>query len=172
MLLRNKIKDSGVIELLDKIIDSFSKEDNKGLPLGNVTSQLFGNIYMHVFDHFVKHDLKVKYYIRYCDDFVVVHEDKTYLESLVPLFENFLHKRLALNLHSRKREIRKASQGIDFLGFVSLLYYCVLRTNTKKRIIRKLNNGLTDGQKQSYLGVLSHCKSYKIKKILLSKGIW
>lgn len=165
-LIRKSIHDEDVLWLIDTIIDTFHKNNGKGLPLGNVTSQLFGNIYMHVFDHFIKHDLKIKHYVRYCDDFVIVHQDSLYLESIIPIIEEFLKSRLIIQLHEKKREIRKVSQGIDFLGYVLMPYYRLVRKTTKKRIFRKYKAGLDNAQKQSYKGVLFHAKSYKINKKL------
>lgn len=165
-LLRKKILDADTFVLIEKIIDSFSKTEGKGLPLGNVTSQLFGNTYMHVFDHFVKHDLKIKQYIRYCDDFVIVYTDKAYLESLIPIIESFLYEHLRLILHPKKREIRKVSQGIDFLGYIVFPHYIRVRKTTRKRIQRKYKEGLNDAQKISYDGVLSHASEYQFKKKL------
>ncbi len=165
--IKKEILDKQVVSLIFKIIDSFETQKGKGLPLGNVTSQLFCNIYMHRFDHFVKHTLRAKYYARYCDDFVIVHPEKQVLENFIYQIEKFLSSELALVLHPRKREIRKISQGIDFLGYVLLPHYRVLRTNTKRRIIRKYRTGLTDAQKISYEGVLSHASEYTFKKSLL-----
>jgi len=165
-LLFEKIKDIDTRWLLENIIQSFEKEKGKGLPLGNSTSQLFANVYMNVFDQYAKHKLKAKYYIRYCDDFVVVSKDREFLESLISKMSSFFEERLKLKLHSRKVEIRKISQGIDFLGYVALPHYRVLRTSTKKRIIRQSKKNSSESSKQSYLGVLSHCKGYKISKVI------
>ncbi len=172
-LLNEQIKDEDVIKLLEQIIDSFHKEDGKGLPLGNVTSQVFANVYMNKFDWFMKKELKVKYYIRYCDDFVILSENINYLNELLRYIEKFLIKELKLVLHPNKIEIKKLNQGIDFLGYVVLPHYLVLRTKTKNRVIRKLkilsnNNDVFkyERSKVSYLGVLSHCKSYKVRQKL------
>lgn len=108
--------------------------------------------------------MKVKYYVRYCDDFVIISKNKKYLELLVLRIADFLSDKLNLSLHPRKVEIREMSQGIDFLGYVVLPHYLVLRTNTKKRILRRMQNNVSKETKQSYLGVLSHCKGYKIAK--------
>ncbi len=151
--------------LLENIIKSFEKEKGKGLPLGNVTSQLFANVYMNVFDQFMKHELKAMHYIRYCDDFVIVSEKREFLESLLPKISEFLGQKLKLKLHPNKVEIRKFSQGIDFLGYVVLPQYTVLRTSTKKRILRRSKNNLSKESKCSYLGILSHCKGYKLSKV-------
>ena len=161
-ILKRKIKDKDILWLITGIIRSFNKEDNKGIPLGNLTSQHFANIYLNEIDKFVKHKLKVKYYIRYTDDFVILNKDKEYLENLINTINNFLQSQLKLRLHPDKIIMRKYNQGIDFLGYVILPYHRVLRTKTKKRMFKKINqNNL-----QSYLGVLSHCDGYKLSKEL------
>ena len=150
-----------------------------GIPLGNVISQLFANIYLHELDHFVKHTVKAKYYLRYCDDFVIVHQDKKYLAELSGIIQEFLQHHLHLSLHPKKVTIRKTTQGVDFLGYVILPHYIVLRTKTKRRIYKKiqqkmknLNEEFISAEQyhqsvQSYLGVLKHCKGYKIKQSII-----
>jgi retron-type reverse transcriptase len=172
-LILQKVEDQGIIWLLDLIFASFSKEKGKGLPLGNVTSQLFANVYLNELDQFAKHVLKAKYYFRYCDDFVIVHENREFLEKCVEGVAQFLEEKLRLQLHPHKVEIRKVSQGIDFLGYVILPHAIVLRTKTKKRIKRKVKEGVVAYGKNrikreiftsiisSYLGVFSHAKSRK-----------
>ncbi len=146
------------------------------MPIGNVTSQIFSNIYLDELDYFIKHRLKVKDYFRYADDFVFIHRDKEYLANLIPVIQDFLLTDLVLELHPAKVEIRKFNQGIDFLGYVILPHYLALRTKTKKRMFKKLAqrraqflNGEIDEFSfnqtiQSYLGILKHCQSYKLKK--------
>ena len=136
------------------------------MPIGNLTSQLFANIYLNQFDHFVKEELRVKYYIRYTDDFVLLHDNPTVLASLLPVIRAFLRDRLALELHPRKVSIRKLSQGIDFLGYVTLPHYRVLRTRTKTRISAYLEKRDKDdfAGVESYLGLLSHCNGYRLAK--------
>ncbi len=168
-ILFKKKLDDDTKWLIEKIIKSFEKSKDKGLPLGNATSQLFSNIYMNEFDQFIKHGLKAKYYIRYCDDFVIVSKDKRYLESLIPQIALFLKNELHLSLHPRKVEIRKLSQGVDFLGYVALPHYKVLRTSTKKRILNKVDENCSKSTKQSYLGILFHCRGYKISEIIMNK---
>ncbi len=138
----------------------------KGLPLGNVTSQLFANVYLNELDQFVKHVLKEKYYLRYCDDFVIHGKDDHHLVSLIIRLNNFVNEKLKLSLHPRKVEIRKLSQGIDFLGYVTLPHYRILRTKTKKRMLKKLmlRDGREEARLQSYLGMLRHCSGQKIKE--------
>lgn len=124
--------------LIDLIFASFEKEKGKGLPLGNVTSQLFANIYLNELDQYAKHVLKAKHYFRHCDDFVIVHHDKKFLEECIVRVAQFLKEKLRLELHPHKVEIRKVNQGIDFLGYVVLPHAVVVRTKTKRRIRRKI----------------------------------
>jgi len=132
----------------------------KGLPIGNLTSQLFANIYMNEFDQFMKHDLKIKQYIRYTDDFVIVSTKHDYLLDLIPKIRLYLKNSLKLDLHPSKISIRKTSQGIDFLGYIILPSYKLLRTKTKRRMLRKVNlNNLS-----SYRGMLMHCNGYNLDK--------
>lgn len=180
-LVRKKSHDLNTLWLIKQIVDSFETQPGKGLPLGNVTSQLFSNIYLNELDQFVKHKLKVRYYLRYCDDFVVVANNQQYLEGIIPLIAEFLEQELKLELHDRKIIIKKYNQGIDFLGYVSLPHYSVLRTKTKHRIFKKLArrrcefeegvvNELSFRQSlQSYLGVLQHCSGFKIGQQLMAR---
>jgi len=145
-----------------------------GLPIGNLTSQIFANIYLNELDQFIKHKLKIRHYARYTDDFIVVDGDQEYLSSLIPKIENFLERELALKLHPHKVSIRKFSYGIDFLGYVIFPKYRLLRTKTKRRIFKKLRQRIKEYQSdqitketlnqslQSYLGVLSHADTYKL----------
>ncbi len=177
-LIKEKIQDDNAIWLIEKIIKSFKNADRKGIPLGNVTSQLFANIYLNELDQFVKHRLKKRYYLRYCDDFTILGENKENLTKLTPLIDNFLKEKLKLILHSDKIIIRKHRHGIDFLGYVVLPYYRVLRTKTKRRVFKKIKKKRQDLQNkliseesfnqslQSYLGILKYCKGHKIKKII------
>jgi len=194
-ILREYIADENIIGLLENVIGSFNtpaqphpsplliKErefSGVGLPLGNLTSQLFVNVYMNKFDQFVKHKLKIKYYIRYADDFVILSENKKELESLIELIRNFLKNELKLELHPNKISIETFSSGVDFLGMVNFPYHRILRTKTKRRMLKKiqnkknaLENGIISQESfnqslQSYLGVLKHCEGYKIKERILN----
>lgn len=178
-LIKAEIKDNNAIWLIERIVESFESIAGRGLPLGNVTSQLFANIYLNELDKFIKCGLNIKYYLRYCDDFIILSNDKNYLLQVLSQIDNFLRDKLELFLHPDKILIRKLVQGIDFLGYVVLPYYKVLRTKTKRRILKKikykrrqLNKGwITSGDfdrsLQSYLGLLVHGKNYKIQKKLL-----
>ncbi|MCX6713852.1 MAG: reverse transcriptase domain-containing protein, partial [Candidatus Vogelbacteria bacterium] len=115
-ILQKHEADSDIIWLLGRVISSFhSAEQSKGLPLGNLTSQLLVNIYLNEFDQFMKHKLKVKYYIRYADDFVVMARDRDYLENLLTKVSSFLLEKLKLNLHPDKVYIKTLASGVDFL---------------------------------------------------------
>ena len=167
-ILKKYIPDRDIIWLLERIIFSFSSAPGRGLPLGNLTSQLFVNIYMNEFDQFIKHGLKVKHYIRYADDFVIFSHDKAWLEELLPKIADFLSERLKLEIHPDKVFVKTLASGVDFLGWVHFPDYRVLRTTTKhrmkKNLSRKQNN---DAVAQSYMGLMSHGNTYKLKKRLL-----
>ena len=142
-MLSKKIADNDILWLLTEIIDSFHSETRvrKGIPLGNLTSQVFANVYMNEMDQFVKQVLKVPYYLRYADDFVIIASDKDMLQrSLVPIAE-FLKNTLRFELHPSKIIFRRLDWGIDFLGYILLPRYISPRTKTKNRIFVKLKNG-------------------------------
>lgn len=188
-ILKKKIKDEDTIWLLKQIVSSFSSNHSllgieKGVPIGNLTSQLFANIYLGELDRFIKQELKVKYYLRYTDDFLMISENKEYLENIIPQIDNFLGEKLKLYLHSDKMEIRRHRQGIDFLGYVSFPRHRILRTKTKRRMFKKTRQRVEELKRgeiskesfnqtiQSYLGMLKHCNSHKLKNELLTKLIY
>ena len=162
-ILDRYIEDKDTISLLNIIIESFySTKIGKGLPLGNLTSQLFVNIYMNEFDQFMKHKLKARYYIRYADDFVILSDNKSWLESILIEIGNYLTETLGLRLHPNKVFIETLTSGVDFLGWVHFPKHRVLRTATKKKIFTKLNeNNLI-----SYQGLLSHGNAYNLSEKL------
>jgi len=157
-ILEKYIPDKEIISLLKKIIFSFKP----GLPLGNLTSQLFSNVYMNEFDQFVKHKLKAKYYVRYADDFVVLSEDINYLEDLIPKIKDFLQTKLKLTLHENKIYIKTIYSGVDFLGWINFPGHRVLRTTTKRRIFKRIKESPAPETLNSYLGLLKHGNSFKI----------
>ncbi|MBI2100452.1 MAG: hypothetical protein HYT47_00290 [Candidatus Vogelbacteria bacterium] len=164
-LLRRRISFPKTLKLLEQIIGSFETAHGKGLPLGNVTSQIFANIYLNELDQFIKHQLKTKYYIRYCDDFLFVDQSPEVLGKLISPLRCFLNAQLKLDLHNNKITIRKFRQGIDYLGYVARPYYRVLRTRTRRRLLRQLGKGeIGERNPLSYLGLLSHCRSFRLKQ--------
>lgn len=169
-MLRKHIKDEETLWLLQQIINSFHANGmtGVGLPLGNLSSQLFVNIYMNAFDQFVKRTLKARYYIRYADDFTLLHPDRTYLEQLLPKIAEFFWTELKLSLHPGKIKLKTLASGVDFLGWVHFPDHRVLRTATKKRMFRKLRQNLSDEAVASYRGLLSHGNAYKLRNQLFS----
>lgn len=171
-ILSKYIPDKNILWLLGKIVNSFySARTGIGLPLGNLTSQLLVNIYMNEFDQFVKHKLKVKYYVRYADDFVILNYNKKWLESLVPKIKSFLNNNLKLLIHPDKIFIKTLFSGVDFLGWVNFPDHKVLRTTTKKRMFKRVKTNKTKETLNSYLGLLRHGNAQKLKKEIFFKFI-
>ena len=167
-ILKDYIPDQKIFWLLQEIIFSFnSGQDGVGLPLGNLTSQLFANIYLNKFDQFAKHRLKLKHYIRYADDFVIFSQSKTSLQKQIPLIKSFLKESLKLEIHPQKIFIKTLVSGVDFLGWVHFLKHRVLRTKTKKRMLIRLAKNPKKEVLISYLGLLKWGNGYKIKKQIM-----
>lgn len=168
-ILNQYIPDEDIIWLLLRIIGSFhSIKEGIGLPLGNLTSQLLVNIYMNEFDQYVKHKLKVKYYIRYADDFVILSNDKAYLENILSEIHIFLRDKLKLSLHPDKIFLKTAASGVDYLGWTHFPNHRVLRTSTKRRMFKNLKKTSNNSTIQSYLGLLSHGSANNLKQKILA----
>ena len=157
-----------------------------GLPIGNLSSQVFANFYMNTFDHFIKHDLGIRYYGRYVDDFILVHRDKAYLKSLVPLIRNRLQDRLQLSLHPKKVYLQHYSKGVQFLGAIIKPNRIYIANRTKGNFHDAIakQNALVKYRKptkeqqdvflssmNSYLGIMKHYKTYKLRKMMLFKQL-
>ena len=170
-ILNKYIPDKNIIWLFEKIIRGFSSKPNTGLPLGNLTSQLLVNIYMNEFDQFVRHKLKVKYYIRYADDFVVMSGNRDWLERQIEPIKGFLSDKLELKIHPDKIFLKTLASGIDFLGWVYFLDHRILRTTTRKRMLRRLRESQTSETLNSYLGLLKHGNTKKLEKMVLERAI-
>ena len=167
-ILDKYIENENVLWLLNEVISSFASfKDGVGLPLGNLTSQLLVNIYMNEFDQFVKHKLKNKYYVRYCDDFVILSEHREWLELIIPSIKLFLKESLGLELHPNKISIKTLASGADFLGWVNFFDHIILRTATKKRMFKKIKRNPELELLNSYLGLLRHGNAVKLKGKLL-----
>src|SRR3989338_5745390 len=118
--------------LFERIISLFPDHAiGRGLPLGNLTSQLLANVYLNELDQSVKHRLKAKYYVRYADDFVILSHDRDWLFDQLKRIEEFLRYTLRLQLHPKKIELRTWSSGVDFLGWVHFPKHRVLRAATR-----------------------------------------
>ena len=172
-ILKEYIQDQNIICLLEKTINSFNTKDKigAGLPLGNLTSQLFINVHLNKFDQFIKHKLKIKYYIRYADDFVIFSQNRNYILELIPKIAIFLEEELKLTLHPDKLFIKTPASGLDFLGWVHFSNYRVLRTATKRKMFRNINT--KEGKQKenvvsSYLGMLKWGDGWKLSERIKS----
>ncbi len=167
-ILRRHIVDEDVLWLLGEVIQSFDTQGRAGigLPLGNLTSQLLVNVYMNQFDQWMKRRVKAKYYIRYADDFVILHESRAYLGTLIPKIAHFLGRELCLSLHPKKLTVRTLASGIDFLGWVHFPHHRVLRTCTKRRMLKRVRLSDSEQSRQSYVGLLSHGNAYQLARVI------
>ena len=168
----------------------FHSKPNCGLPIGNLTSQVFANFYMDSFDHYMKHDLKIRYYGRYVDDFVIVHEDKEFLKKLISKLSEYLQTELQVTIHPKKIYLQHYSKGAKFLGTVILPNRIYIADRTKGNFYNAIekqnqiarNHKPTKEEQQafqssmnSYLGIMKHYKSYNMRKRMIFKrlsGYW
>jgi RNA-directed DNA polymerase len=158
-ILRRRTTDDSLMMLLRNIIDSYSP----GLPLGNLTSQLFANVYLNELDQFVKHELKIVGYVRYADDFILLHQNKEFLVDCLGKITNFMHEQLHLDVHPKKIVLKTYAGGIDYLGYVCFPHHRVLRTKTKRRMFKRVS----EKNFSSYNGILQHCRSRKLQAKLI-----
>jgi RNA-directed DNA polymerase len=169
-IIQRKIKDKKVIFLIKKILENGFK--HKTMPLGNLTSQFFANLYLNDLDYFVKHLLKAKYYIRYVDDFVIFHNSKEQLQIWKNKIDFFLREKLKLEIHPQKSNILLLSKGIDFVGFRNFYYFRLLRKRNIKKMFRTLerfNKGKIFSNKfdeilQGWTAYANQANTHKIKK--------
>jgi retron-type reverse transcriptase len=167
-LIKKKIKDKNVLWLIKKILNSTNGP--KGIPIGNLTSQLFANIYLNELDQFIKHHLRVKYYIRYMDDFVIVSDDKNQLKIWREEIRKFLQNHLQLILHPQKQEILPAKIGVDFLGFHVFYSHILIRKSTVRRFWKKFKKGKMSYESfWSYVGHLKFADWWGLKKKIENK---
>ncbi len=140
-ILKKKISDKDFIGLIKIILESFETEKGKGVPLGNYTSQFFANVYLNELDYYVKHILKVEFYIRYVDDFVILHKDKRVLEYYLKHIKSFLPC-LNIGLHPGKTKIYALRNGITFLGYRIFYHYRLLRSRNIKYFFKKFDKNV------------------------------
>ena len=141
---------------------------------------------MDSFDHFVKHDLKIRYYGRYVDDFVIVHENKEYLRNLIPKLSEYLQSVLQTTIHPKKIYLQHYSKGVKFLGTVILPNRIYIAVRTKGNFYNAIekqnqiarNHKPTKEEQQafqssmnSYLGIMKHYKTYKLRKHMIFKNL-
>ncbi len=158
-ILHKKIKDTKLLWLTKEILYSNGKE--KGLPIGNYTSQCFANIYLNELDQYAKNKMKLKYYYRYMDDIVVMVKSKKEAIQKLQLIREFLEKNLKLELNS-KTQIFKSAQGVNFCGYKINEYRLKIRTKGKKKLkekIKKLKYQIKTNQlstKEAYKYLAGH----------------
>lgn len=174
--IRKVIKDAGALVLIDRIIDHNGQmPDGVGIPVGNLTSQLFANIYLNKLDQYIKHTLGAKDYMRYMDDFIILSPDKEQLRHWLADIERFLRDELKLELNP-KTTILSAKNGIDFVGYKHRATHRKVRPDSVKRIkktIKKYESGkITKEQLQksiaSWTGHAGHADSYNLQKKIIA----
>lgn len=194
-ILRKKISDERLMQLLESIIncddtkfgiptgidaDQCDKEDRLsevGIPIGNLTSQMFANLYLNELDQYAKHTLKLHYYLRYMDDIIILHNDKKYLHEIKATIENFLNDELRLQLN-KKTAIRPINVGIEFVGFRIYSTHKKLKRKSLRRIKKRVKqliwqytNGHIERERlqcsfQSFKGLMKHFNSYGLRNKL------
>jgi retron-type reverse transcriptase len=199
-ILSKKIKDERILQLLEKIINSDKRafgvplgvepseidpKDmlfDKGMPVGNLTSQMFENVYLNEVDQYIKHELHIHYYVRYADDMLILHDDYRELVEYKRKIEAFLLERLKLNLNN-KTTINPTTHNIDFVGFIINKDEIRLRKATVRRmkvrmkyVLKQYENGEITRDKvnatmQSYFGMVSHCTNEGLKRWLLDHAV-
>lgn len=173
-IVRRKIKDTQLLNLLDEIIDSAD-----GVPIGNYLSQYMANLYLTYFDHWLKEEKRMKYYFRYADDIVILSDSKTKLHDLLKDIQKYLQENLSLEVKSNWQIFPVESRGIDFIGYVFFHTHVLLRKSIKKNFFRKisqLKNSISEKefaiQTASWWGWAKHCNSKNlIKKIKINESI-
>jgi retron-type reverse transcriptase len=199
-LLRRKIKCCDTLWLIDTIIDNsneqfavnehFNGDDSstphqrrRGLPVGNLTSQFFANVYMNNFDHFIQEQLKVKKYLRYVDDFALFSDDREFLADARLALEEYLDK-LRLKIHPIKSQLFETKLGANFLGFRVFPDYIRVRTENLRRArrrLKKMQKDYAQGQitleqvsrsNQSWFAHLEHGDTWQLRKQISASLSW
>lgn len=168
------------IELPKEVI---TPSERKGLPIGNLTSQLFANVYLNELDHFVKETIKERWYGRYMDDFFIIHPDNKYLEELREKIRAFLWDNLRLALHPRKSVIQNLKNGLPFVGYLIFYDHVLIRGSTLLRMQRKFKKRQRQTQKDpvsqkllnltrnSYQGHLKYADTYNLKSCFFAQDL-
>jgi hypothetical protein len=164
-LIKEKVVCEKTLKIIKEIISSHvSSGPRKGIPLGNITSQIFANIYLNVLDKYIKKELRCRFYVRYNDDFVIVSESYEKLEEIRTKIILFTKEKLLLDIPLEKTSIKKINWGVDFLGFTILPEAVLLRNKTK----HKIYENISPKNAHSYFGILEHCNSHNLKRKILS----
>jgi retron-type reverse transcriptase len=167
-ILSSHVEDPRLMRIIREIVESFPLDGVEvGIPLGNLTSQLFANVYLNPLDHYIKRTLKVRHYIRYADDFVILSPQKDYLLEIFPYIANFFGNNLHLSLHEEQPSLRTVASGIDFLGWVHFPDHRVVRAKTLRKMWQVLDATPYPETIASYLGMLSHGNAETLRAELL-----
>ncbi len=181
-ILSKRIHDKRIMWLIRVILDNHqSKAKNKGIPLGNLTSQFFANVYLDELDKFVKHKLRIKYYIRYVDDFVILHQSRKMLYKYKEKINHFLRDKIDLKLHPEKSQVLKLEKGIGFLGFRVFYHHKILvKKNMRKfenkiqKMKRLYQDNKIDREKviekyEGWIAYASNANTYKYRRHMTNK---
>lgn len=165
-LIKEKVSCEKTLKVIREILSTYhsSVGFQKGIPLGNITSQIFANIYLNTLDQYVKKELSCRFYVRYNDDFVIVFQNNKNIVNTKDKIILFVKEKLFLDIPIAKTSIRKISWGVDFLGFVILPKAKLLRDKTKNKIYTNINRKNV----HSYLAILKRCNSRNLKTKILS----
>ncbi len=157
-ILRRKIKDESLMNLLSIIIDSA-----KGIPIGNYISQWLGNLYLAYFDHYVKEELKIHYYFRYADDMVFLSSSKEHLWSIYTAIKRYLNDELKLQINTNYQVFPVDARSIDFLGYRFYHTHILVRKSIVKSFKKKIKNNTATKQTQSaYWGWFMHANTFNL----------
>lgn len=183
-ILCAKVKNEQIRLILLEVINSFHTTSGKGVPLGNVTSQIFANIYLNELDQFILKNLKICYYMRYNDDFIFLDSDPKRVCDIAKKAVIFVQKRLLLEIPKEKTVFRKLKWGIDFCGSIILPKAILLRHKTKKGMLKKLSYATEKYKKgdmaisdfvrtyNSYSGLIGHCNCYNLKNKIKNEFLY
>lgn len=179
-LLARKINCEPTLALIKTILDNhLTPVPGKGMPLGNLTSQFFANVYLNELDQYVKHHLKAEYYIRYVDDFVILHHDSAILQAYKERIDTFLRKELALELHPDKSSIKQLHRGVGFLGFRIFEHHKLVRKKNLNRFHRRFETfkadyklGFLERERvitsiEGWIAYIKHANTYKYRRHLI-----
>ncbi|MDD4358240.1 MAG: reverse transcriptase domain-containing protein [Candidatus Pacebacteria bacterium] len=164
-IIKRKVKDKKALNLIDTII----KSNEKGIPIGNLTSQLFANIYLNEMDQFVKRGLKSKCFFRYMDDFVIFKKEKKELRRTKDKLEIFLNCKLDLKYKEKATSIFPVLNGIDFLGYVIFEKYTLPRKKTVLKMIKKIKKRTFKEAFNTWRAYARKTQSYFLKKSIFTK---
>ena len=173
-IIRRKIACPETLALIGEILDSWNGDIGCGIPIGNLTSQLFANVYLNELDQFVKHGLRARYYVRYMDDVVVLAADKATLWGWQRKIEQFLDEALRLHLN-RKTDIFPEGRGVNFVGYRTWRTHRLLRKRSVRgirRTLKALGAKYVGGEVgvemisavvASWVGHASHADTYRLR---------